>query len=105
MRPSSSRRSTVLGPLVRLIASLVLALLVSACVANSPTSSAVKQAALPASAKIVRTADLTFPPATLPTSKKPDANQRAVAFLDGTTGFLARGGQPFAANSGVTPLP
>src|SRR5260370_12088330 len=96
MRPSSSRRSTVLGPLVRLIAtSLVLALLVSACVANSPTSSAVKQAALPASAKIVRTADLTFPPPKLPASKKPDANHRAVAFPHAPTAFLARLGPPF----------
>ncbi|MDQ6713794.1 MAG: hypothetical protein M3Z28_11495 [Candidatus Dormibacteraeota bacterium] len=95
-----------LGAAVRLIAtSLVLALPLGACVTNGSTSSVVKQPALPASARVVRTADLTFPPIAMPSSKRPNAGQRSVAFLDGSTGFVARGGQPFGSNSGGIYLP
>jgi photosystem II stability/assembly factor-like uncharacterized protein len=85
--------------------SLVLGLLVSACTTNNPTASAAKQPALPASAQIVRTAELKFPPVVLPSSNKPSAGQRSVVFVDSSTGFLIRGGQPFGSNYGGTYLP
>ncbi len=92
--------------MVRLVLTcLGLALPLGACAPNSQTGSAVKQPALPASAHIVRTADLKFPPVVLPASKKPDAGQRAVVFVDSSNGFLARGGQPFATDNGGTYLP
>ena len=90
---------------VRLIAaSMLLALVASACVAPGSTGAAVKPPALPGSARIVRTAELTFPPVAMPSSKKPDAGQQAVVFLNANIGFLARGGQPFGTGSGGTYL-
>lgn len=101
MSPSSRRRSPRLGAVMRLIAtSLVLLLSVSGCATKSSTSDAGKQPALPASARIVRTAEITFPPVALPSSKRPDAGQRSVVFLDASTGFLAGGGQPIGTSSG-----
>src|SRR6266513_1713989 len=106
MSPSSNRRSPGPGAMVRLVLTcLGLALPLGACAPNGQTGSAVKQPALPASAHIVRTADLKFPPVVLPASKKPDAGQRAVVFVDSSNGFLARGGQPFATDNGGTYLP
>jgi len=91
---------------VRLIAaSMLLALVASACVAPGSTGAAVKPPALPGSARIVRTAELTFPPVAMPSSKKPDAGQQAVVFLNANIGFLARGGQPFGTDSGGAYLP
>src|SRR2546430_14238374 len=91
---------------VRLIAtSFVLALTASGCVSNGSTGAAVKQPALPAAARIVRTAELSFPPGAMPSSKKPNASQQAVVFLDANIGFLARGGQPFGSDTGGTYLP
>lgn len=106
MSSSFSEKSRGLGPVVRLAATLlVVALPLSACVTSGPTSNAASQPALPASAKIVRTADLTFPPVVLPSSKKPDAGQQSVVFLNSSTGFLARGGPAFGTSSGGTYLP
>jgi hypothetical protein len=65
----------------------------------------VKPSALPASAQIVRTADLTFPPVAMPPSMKPNAGQHSVAFIDASTGFLARGGQAFGTDAGGAYLP
>ena len=64
-----------------------------------------KPSALPASAQIVRTADLTFPPVAMPPSMKPNAGQHSVAFIDASTGFLARGGQAFGTDAGGAYLP
>src|SRR6266581_6205774 len=106
MSPSSNRRSPGPGAVVRLMLTcLGLALPLGACAPNSQTGSAVKQPALPASAHITRTADLKLPPVVLPASKKPDAGQQTVVFLDSTNGFLARGGQAFGTDSGGAYLP
>src|SRR5438552_11958662 len=91
---------------VRLIGtSLVLALAASGCVTSGSTGAAVKSPALPVSARIVRTAELSFPPVAMPPSKKPNAGQQAVIFLDANIGFLAQGGQPLGTDSGGTYLP
>src|SRR5256885_5375872 len=91
---------------VRLIAtSLVLALTANGCVSNGSTGAALKQPPLPASARIVRTAELTFPPVAMSPSTRPNAGQQAVVCLDANTGFLARGGQPFGSDTGGTYLP
>src|ERR1700719_4429705 len=106
MRWFSVRKSPRLGQVVRLIAtSLVLVLPLSGCASSSSTSSATKLPVLPGSARIVQTSEITFPKVTLPSSKLPDAGQRSIFFLDNSTGFLARGGQPFAGNNGGTYLP
>jgi photosystem II stability/assembly factor-like uncharacterized protein len=106
MRRFSVRKSPRLGQVVRLIAtSLVLVLPLSGCASSSSTSSATKLPVLPASARIVRTSQITFPNVTLPSSKLPDAGQRSIFFLDNRTGFLGRGGQPFAGDNGGTYLP
>ena len=85
--------------------SIVLALAMSGCVTSGSKGAALKPPALPVSARIVRTADLTFPPVAMPASTKPDASQHSVVFLDASTGFLARGGQIFGTDAGGVYLP
>jgi photosystem II stability/assembly factor-like uncharacterized protein len=105
MSRSSGRGSSRLGLVVRLTTtSVVLAFAASGCVASISTSSSVKQPALPASARMVRTAEMTFPPVALPPSKKPNGGQRSVVFVDRSTGFLASGGQPMGSDQGGTYL-
>src|ERR1700731_2551728 len=102
----SCRTSPRLGQVVPLFAtSLILVLPLSGCASSSSTSSATKVPVLPTSARIVQTSEITFPKVTLPSSNRPDAGQRSIFFLDNSTGFLARGGQPFAGNNGGTYLP
>src|SRR3989440_6067031 len=97
----SGRRWPRLYSLVGVTATaLMLAVTASGCVPGTSTTLAAKQPSLPASARIVRTAEIAFPPEAVPPSKRPNAGQRSVVFVDARTGFLAGGGQPAGTDSG-----
>jgi photosystem II stability/assembly factor-like uncharacterized protein len=83
---------------------LVLSLVVAACVASPATRPAnlVAKPGLPAVARIVRTADISLPPAPQAPSALPAANQRDVVFLDSQVGFLATGGRETGTGQGGT---